>query len=791
MIRRSSCTKAVSISMLALAGGLSGQAWAQDTQVAPEEARDTVGEIIVTAQRRAENIQEVPIAITALTGADLAAARIEDSKDLQFNAPNVTLSANRNITIRGVGSASFGGTGDTNIGVLVNGVFLQSGSTFGEFFDMERIEVLRGPQGTLFGRNTTGGVINFITKRPTDRFEGFVDAQLENYRGVRLSGAINVPIADGISQRFSANYIKRDGYTRNLFDNSRIDGRDQYTLRSSTRIEPTDTTTVDLTLTYFSENSDRQNAAKSLCTPNAAFGCGPDSVSTAFPTTNFRIDLGFLPGVVRPGTFTANPKSLRKVSIDVSPVQRAEDFLGTLEINREFGALTFTSVTGLRDGDNSSVRDFDQGSRPNAFNPGTFNTPLGPVTLPNDGRGNGVLTYLLGGGKTVTTTDYRTAQEGRGSAKQFSQEFRLASNFEGPFDFLVGAYYLNSRGSGFVATYVPANRTLGSIAIGNTQLGKVESMAVFGEVYVDITPELKVLGGLRYTEDKKRIITSSGSFVTPPPFRGRATFDKITGRASINWNPANDLTDDTNIYLSFARGFKSGGFNPGNVAVPTFGSETIDAIEFGHKNVLLDGRLRVNMALFNYDYSNLVVGNIVGVLATNVNIPKSRVRGFELETVVTPVSGLRFEGALGLLKTEVRSDFLSSDPTRGGAKFQLRGNELPNAPRRTLKLAAEYTHEFGNDWSLRPRVDFYSQSGFFSREFNVGADRVDSWKQLDASLQVARSGDRDLSVTLFVKNILNEDAITFLEANSELVGSFRSAFLLDPRIYGVALRAGF
>jgi outer membrane receptor protein involved in Fe transport len=779
---------AASVALSAIVACMSAPAQAQEAEA---DSRDTVGEIIVTAQKRAENVQDVPIAITALTSADLAAARIEDSKDLQFNAPNVTLSANRNITIRGVGSASFGGTGDTNIGVLVNGVFLQAGSSFGEFFDLERIEVLRGPQGTLFGRNTTGGVINFISKRPTEEFEGFVDAQLENYRGVRLSGAINIPITSGISQRFAANFIKREGYTRNLFDNSRIDGRDQYTLRSSTRIQPTDTTTVDLTLTYFSENSDRQNAAKSLCTPHPTLGCGPDSVSTAFPTANFRIDAGFLPGAVRPGTFTNNPRNLREVSIDVDPRQKAEDFLGTLEINQELGALTLTSVTGLRDGDNSSVRDFDQGSRPNAFNPGTFNTPLGPVTIPNDGRGNGVLTYLLGDGKTVTTTDYRTAQEGRGSAKQFSQELRLASDFEGPFDFLVGAYYLNARASGFVATYVPANRTFGSIAIGDTKLGKVVSKAIFGEAYFDITPELKILGGLRYSEDKKRIITASGTFVTPAPFRGKATFDKVTGRASINWNPANDLTDDTNIYLSFSRGFKSGGFNPGNVGVPTFESETIDAIEFGHKNVLLDGRLRVNMALFNYNYSNLVVGNIVGTLATNVNIPKSRVRGFELEVTATPVSGLRFEGALGLLDAEIRSSFLSSDPTRGGTRFQLRGNQLPNAPRRTLKLAAEYTHEVSNDWSIRPRVDFYSQSGFYSREFNVGADRVDSWKQLDASVQVARGADKDLSVSLFVKNILNEDAITFLEANSELVGSFRSAFLLDPRIYGVALRVGF
>jgi outer membrane receptor protein involved in Fe transport len=392
----------------------------------------------------------------------------------------------------------------------------------------------------------------------------------------------------------------------------------------------------------------------------------------------------------------------------------------------------------------------------------------------------------------VTTTDYRTSQTGSGYAKQFSQEVRLASSFDGPFDFLLGGFYLNARGGGEVRTWVPANTLNGSIAIGDTRLGKVESYAIFGEGYFEITPELKLLGGLRYTKDEKRIETASGTFVLPPYFIGEAEFDKVTGRASLTWNPDVSFTDDTNIYLSFARGFKSGGFNPGNVGTPTFESEVLDAWELGHKNILLDGRLRLNLALFDYSYSNLVVGNIVGTLATNVNIPKSKVRGFEVEMVATPTRGLRFEGALGLLKTEVKSNFLSSDPTRGGAFFQLRGNQLPNAPRRTLKLAAEYTIETAGDWTIRPRVDFYSQSGFFSREFNLGADRVDSWKQLDASVQVARGGgDRDWNLTLFVKNVLNDDSITFLEANSNLVGSFRSAFLLDPRVFGAAMRVGF
>lgn len=190
------------------------------------------------------------------------------------------------------------------------------------------------------------------------------------------------------------------------------------------------------------------------------------------------------------------------------------------------------------------------------------------------------------------------------------------------------------------------------------------------------------------------------------------------------------------------------------------------------------------------NYSDLIVGNIVGTLATNVNIPSLRVQGFELETVVEPVAGLRLEGALGLLYTEIRSEFDSSDPSRGRAFFDIQGNTLPNAPKRTLKLAGECTFPLAGNWTIRPRVDFYSQTGFFSREFNVPADRVDGWEQLDLSLQFAHA-DRDLSLTAFVKNVTNNDDITFLEVNSELVSSFRSAFLIDPRIWGAALRFGF
>lgn len=738
-------------------------------------------EIIVTAQKREQSLQDVPISVTALSAEALDAARIENAVDLQFNTPNLFLSANRNITIRGVGSQSFGGSNDTNIGVLNNNVFLQVGSTFGEFFDLERVEVMRGPQGTLQGRNTTGGVINFISRKPTDEFGGYITLQGESYSGIRATAALNLPINDVLSQRFAGNFLKRDGYTKNLFDGGRIDGRDQYTLRSSTRFD-NGTTSADLVLTYFNEKSNRANAVKTFCAPDPTFGCSADARDTNFPQITFGLDNFLLPGITRPGTFASNPSDFREVNIDVNPIQDNDDFLATFEVNHSFGNFTLTSVTGYREGNGRSLRDFDQGYRPNAFNPG------GASMVPDDGNGNGVLTYQLfdfPNAQTVTTTDYRTAQTADNFTEQFSQEVRLASDLDGRFNFVVGGYYLDANRGGSVNTYLPA-----APVVATTSRGAVESTAVFGEVYVDLSENLEFIGGLRYSNDDKDIVTANGLFALPAPNIQEASFDKVTGRAVLNWSPELSATDDTSFYASFSRGYKSGGFNPGNAVNPVFDDEVIDAYELGSKNILMDRALQLNASAFYYDYSSLIVGNIVGTLATNVNIPKAKVMGLEVETVYAPGNGLRLEAALGLLNAEVKSDFLKSDAARGGVFFQVKGNQLPNAPKRTLKLAAEYEFEAGTDWLLTPRVDFYTQSGFFSREFNTGSDAVDGWEQLDLQLAINNT-EMPWDLTLFVKNALNDDSITFLETNSNLVGSFKSGFLLDPRVIGAALHVDF
>lgn len=778
------------VSALALMtlGALGAPALAQDADASPRASGVEV--ITVTAQRQAESIQEVPIAVTALGADDIEAAKIEDAIDLQFNAPNIVFSGNRNLTIRGVGSQSFGGSNDAGIGLLVDGVFIQAPLTTQEYYDLQRIEVLRGPQGTLFGRNTTGGIVNYISNRAEEEFGGSLTTQLESFSGVRATGVINLPLTDHVYQRFAFNHLSRDGYTENVFDDSRLDGRNQTSVRSATRFVPGANTTADLILEFSSEDSDRAGAVKTLCTPDPAFGCSPDSVSTQFPTSGFLIDAFLIPGVARADKFAPNPASLREVNVDINPTRDVEEFIGSFNFTHDFGDLTFTSITGARRATIRSVRDFDQGYAPNGFNPGTFGA-TGSIVVPDDGAGNGVLTYLLSDGP-VTTTDYNTSQDANIRSKQVSTEVQLTSEFDGPLNFIVGAYYLDFETRANVTTWTPANRTIGFVASGDTPEAKTQATAVFGELYYDVTDTFSLTGGLRYTSDEKSIITRSGTFVLGADVVAETTFEETTWRAAASWNPDLEFTDDTNLYASVSRGFKSGGFNPGSTGTgnATFEPEFITAYEFGAKNLMFDNRLQANAAVFMYDYENLIVGNIVGTLATNVNLPESEVRGLELELIAEPTDAWRIEAALGLLDAEIVSDFQSSDASRGGAFFQLQGNDLPNSPDHTLKLAAEYEHQLASGWMVRPRVDYYTQSEFFSREFNVGADMVESWEQLD--LQVTfEPTDRDLSLTLFVKNALDEDSITFLETNSNLVGSFRSAFLLDPQIFGASVKVGF
>jgi outer membrane receptor protein involved in Fe transport len=257
-----------------------------------EETESGIETIIVTAQRQAESLQDVPIAVSAFSAESMDRQQIENSSDLQLTLPNVTFSKGNftasSFTIRGIGDLCVGVTCDSATAIHVNDTpLLQTRLFETEFFDMERIEVLRGPQGTLFGRNATSGVVNLVTAKPElGSFGAAGDAEYGNFNAYKLKGMINVPIGDTIAVRLAGFYLKRDGYTTNLYDGSDHDDRDMYALRGSLRWEPTDSTTIDLMAYYFREDDKRSRIQKQLCArdPTGILGCRPDKL--AYETVN-------------------------------------------------------------------------------------------------------------------------------------------------------------------------------------------------------------------------------------------------------------------------------------------------------------------------------------------------------------------------------------------------------------------------------------------------------------------------------------------------------------------------
>ena len=238
-------------------------------------------EVIVTAQKRLESIQDVPIAITAFDAESLTARQIVGFADMRFSAPNVSYTkanfSGNNFSIRGVGTNLVAASADNGVGVHVNEVPLISPRLFEtEYFDVEQVAVLRGPQGTLYGRNSTGGAVNMITQEAhSDGLEGNVEGQYGNYDHTKFNGHINIPLGDNLAVRFAGLYLDREGYTENIITGNDVDGRDQYALRGSLNWMPGDNTTINLMVSYFDESSSRARSQKTMChrDPSALLGC--------------------------------------------------------------------------------------------------------------------------------------------------------------------------------------------------------------------------------------------------------------------------------------------------------------------------------------------------------------------------------------------------------------------------------------------------------------------------------------------------------------------------------------
>lgn len=736
--------------------------WAQDaggnapsgtTQSADQEPQSYGEDIVVTAQRQSQRLQEVPIAVTAFTAEALTEQQIENASDLQLTLPNVSFTKSNftgaSFTIRGVGDLCVGFSCDSATGIHVNDIPLLSTRLFEtEYFDLERVEVLRGPQGTLYGRNATSGVVNFITARPDlSQFGAAGTVEYGNYESIRATGMINVPIAETIGVRLAGYYLNRDGYTTNLFDDTRIDDRDLYAVRGTLRFEPGPDTTIDLIGYYFHERDNRSRIQKQLCNRDdtGILGCSPDRLE--FETANGDSTLGaalssrqlfalsslaqggvlgnFGISDLRPGgdlfAGVANPTDLRTVNTDFTPTYFAEELqiLGKLE--QRVGQFNFGLSGGYTRNEVDSRVDYSLAT-PNPFGPEAIaraNAALAafPNTVGSVLSGSGATTQFcasnpdtdlvgqFGGNRFGCGTRSIDYDRSRAYTEQWSAEAKIASDFDGPFNFLLGGIYVEQvtrNGDYFV---VSTGLEYGAAVLGAAAAGDgvflappyfantvdrfdLESYGIFGEGYLELSDRLKITVGARYSNDKKFVrsrspilsvagLVGTGSFeellayptydadpsiTGVQPFREtNVSFDDVTGRVVVDFK----VTDNNLLYASYSRGYKSGGvnppFNPAVFSAPvTFAPENINAFEIGSKNTFLNGQAQINLSAFYYDYKNLQISRILARTSFNDNT-NAEIYGLELETILRPTRELQFNINGSYLHTRIK-DLALSDP---------------------------------------------------------------------------------------------------------------------------------
>lgn len=810
IVQNRAALRALAIAMLAghAVSGTAAQAQSARDQSAPANATNEFGDdIIVTAQKREQSIQDVPTAISAFGSALIEAKVIDDAVDLSFSVPNLTVSDSGSASLRGVGNLAISSTSESGLGYHVNGVYIGAPAAEAEYYDLERIEVLRGPQGTLYGRNTTAGVLNLITARPTDRFEAYATAGYGNYDAFRLRGAINLPLAEGFATRLAGMYLRRDGYTRNLFNGNRIDGRDMFGLRSSTSLELGDTR-VNFILSYFEEDDNRSPLAKGVCTTDPLTGCSalsagfgtPDSRTTVFNTLGAVtgiIATGFGPAAVNYFAGAINPPDLRIVNQDMDPTYFVREWNGSLEISHDFGNIAVTSLTGYQRLTRNVFNDFDR-----------FVPTLGltrPITF--DAFANG---------QPVTTTSIISGRRDLSHAEQWFQELRLASSFDGPLNFLIGGNYFDLESDIVVTITHPTlaarqqqrglSRAFEAFSIESNPT-TTESYGFFGEVYIDMSDSTRLTGGLRYSHDEKTILTRQ-IFLDPLPdgsvrpfTSGRFEGGTTTGRIVIDHR----FTPDILAYASFSRGYKAGGINPGGAVVPSFDPEFLNAYEAGLKLDSSDGSFRANLAGFYYDYNDLQIGQ-VGVTSANTVNTDARVYGAEAEVILRPTRAFQVDVGVSYLNTRL-ANFQSGDEgdpnaiapganivrdaagnpvrTSGGLVLKnLDGNELPFSPNWKIAIGAQYAIPIGGALTLTPRIDHYQQGDFFGTAFNKPSEEFDGYSQTDFKLSLTPDNGR-WDLRFFVKNLFNRDDITRITQEGPLVGRFRSLFVLEPRTIGL------
>ena len=714
----------------ALSVSFCGNAMAQDSNLMFEE-------VLVTAEKRSESLQDLSQAITVLGGADLDNRQIASFVDLSAIAPGVNIAKNEGfktvITIRGVGNeANQNAIANPSVSYHLDGIYVASPFALQtDFLDLERIEVLRGPQGTLFGQNSTGGAINIITTAPSlDSSFGKADLTLGDYGLVKARAAYNLPLSDTLAVRASVISNKRDGFTDNLTLGQDLDDANSMSARVRVLYEPSDDFRANFTAQYFDE--DRNGAAQK--------------------------------GLLDP---TPDPRELRQDSLAEYELT-SELYSAVLEW--DFESFTLKSLTSYQNDDVLITRDNDRNDTaalsvfqiPSLYDPETNKqtTITQEVNLVSVDPLFGKLDWVAGLFYLDTEVEISILE-------------RLDFGLDG-FDPITDEDIASYGGDvGFISDSKPER----------------DSTSIYGQGTWHFNEEWRAVFGMRYTEDEVY------SEVTN--FYGRegtdiieTSSDKVTGRLVVE----HDFNESTMAYGSYTRGFKPGGSNltygredaiAPIVVLPTFEEEIVDAYEIGLKTDLADGRVRMNTAAFYYNYEGLqyqatdpeVFQGGVG------NIPKSEIFGAELELSAFLSESLVLDMRLSWLDTEITGDHLALDNVqseaagnaligqgynlfsdeiqiaRSAAVQNVNGNELAKTPEFTGNIALNWNTEIASWGELNSSLQYTYRGEFKHRIFNNDAtDVVPSYEVIDLVVGLRPEG-KDWQVELIGKNLTDEAGI--------------------------------
>jgi len=747
MVRSRSCVFADSTSRrTALGLFLAGTALiatpvlAQEAAQSAAQATEGLADIVVTATRSSESLSKVAASVSAVSAADLGVGGVKDVQSLATAIPNLSVGdqfgVNR-IFIRGIGLTSIDLGADGGVAFLQDGAQIaRPAAQLSGFYDLERVEVLRGPQGTLYGRGATAGAINLITKKPTAELDGFVRASYGNYNAAALEMAVGGAIgSDKVMIRLAGKYDRRDGYGINEFTGNDIDNRDAYALRATLLAKPAEDLEITVSGEYFKESDS-----------NYAFHYfGP----TVRPE-NF---LGAIIGgksLFTVATAAGRKANIRNIWSDQEPLneRNGHSFTGTIAWTP--GDWDVKSITSYHKFTRFNRDDLDA-SDANMFGQNNY--------------------------------DERS--------KTFSQEF-VGTYKSDKFDVLLGANYFHEELFGSVRVPLtnlgilfglPAN-TFDKANYLQFGTVKINAYGVYAQGTYALSDKLRVTAGGRFSHEKREGV---GTF----DFLGSVNTDKgkswnaFTPTVTLNYQ-ANDATL---VYASVTRGFKSGVINVGS-RNDVINPEYVWSYELGLKTATADRKLQANLAAFYMDYTDLQVGFVDATsVVTTVNAASARNYGLEAEFRAKPVPGLTLELFGTYLNAKYRK-FITGDYRQAFKQISVAGNRLQNAPEFSFRAGADYDIPVGSAGKLNARADVNWQGRVYFTEFNNADATQAGYALVNAGLKFTSANDR-WSVDIWGRNLGNELVITNNIITAPLFSSVRVGSVAPPRTFGVTFGLNF